>query len=73
MLKGKDAFDSYAAFLAGHPHHPRRSRPGGLLPGHIVWGLRVTLENVRPSVALRVGGSTEAPRLGHKDDALHRQ
>mgnify|MGYP001569987272 CR=1 FL=1 len=68
MLKSKDAFDSYAAFLAGHPLIiPAEIGLAAFFLAHIVWGLRVTWENVRARPSrYDVDGSTEHRTWGAK-------
>lgn len=61
MLKSKDAFDSYASFLAHHPLIiPAEIGLAAFFLAHIVWGLKVSLENARAKpVRYEVDGSTE--------------
>lgn len=48
MFKGKGAFDGYAEFLEHHPLIiPAEIGLAAFFLAHIVWGLWVTLENVR--------------------------
>lgn len=68
MIKSKDAFDTYAAFLAGHPLIiPAEIGLAAFFLAHIVWGLRVTWENVRARPSrYDVDGSTEHRSWGAK-------
>jgi succinate dehydrogenase / fumarate reductase cytochrome b subunit len=61
MFKGKEAFDSYASFLSHHPLIiPAEIGLAAVFLAHIVWGLWVTLDNVRARPSrYEVDGSTE--------------
>lgn len=68
MFKGRDAFDSYADFLVNHPLIiPAEIGLALFFIGHIVWGLWVTVDNVRARPSrYDVDGSTEHRSWGAK-------